>query len=129
MNNTLLIFFAIPIAVIIVSIALQKIFKCPFLVSAIIFAIFLVATFIIGNLVYLVATIAYTILSFVTAIITQTICRIQNELERRNNNNENTTYSCGCNTSNNSIAVSANVFPNSNTNGRSGRFCGCFRRR
>ena len=37
--NLLLIFFAIPIAVIIVSIALQKIFKCPFLVAAIIFAI------------------------------------------------------------------------------------------
>ena len=56
--NTLLIFFALPIAVIIISIALQKIFKCPFLVAAIIFAAFLIVTFVIGNLTYLVATIA-----------------------------------------------------------------------
>ena len=58
--TNLLIFFALPIATIIISIALQKIFKCPFLVAAIIFAIFLVVTFILGNLIYLVATIAYT---------------------------------------------------------------------
>ena len=38
--NILLIFFALPIATIIISIALQKIFKCPPLVAAIIFAIF-----------------------------------------------------------------------------------------
>ena len=83
MNTLLLIFFAIPIAVIIVSIALQKIFKCPFLVAAIIFAIFLVVTFIIGNLIFLVATIVYAILAFITAVITKIICRILRELERR----------------------------------------------
>lgn len=193
MNTILLIFFALPIAVIIISIALQKIFKCPFLVASIIFAIFLVVTFAIGNLIYLVATIAYTILAFIAAIITNLICRIIHELNERddrreicrcqnnktstnnetqllsingccsnnndsdngslltissngcngvenelltintncsrNNNNNNSSCSCNCNTSNNSIAVRANVFPNSNTNGRSGSFCGCFRRR
>ena len=36
---------------------------------------------------------------------------------------------CNCNTSNDSIAVRASVFPNCNTNGRTGSFCGCFRRR
>lgn len=45
------------------------------------------------------------------------------------NNNSNNTGSCSCNTSNDSIAVRANVFPNNNTNGRTGSFCGCFRRR
>lgn len=201
MNTLLLIFFAIPIAVIIISIALQKIFKCPFLVAAIIFAIFLVVTFIIGNLVFLVATIAYTIIAFITAVITKIICRILRELDRREgrdddcrrercrcsnnnannngrqllsisercsrdddngnlltissngcngvenelltintncrrrNNNDNDdndndcSCSCNCNTSNESIALRANVFPNSNTNGRSGSFCGCFRRK
>ena len=39
--NGLLIFFAIPFAVIIISIALQKILKCPVLIAAITFAIFL----------------------------------------------------------------------------------------
>lgn len=184
MNTLLLIFFALPIAVIIISIALQKIFKCPFLVAAIIFAIFLVVTFIIGDLIFLVATIAFAILAFITAVITKIICRILRELDRRdcrddrddcrrercgcsdrnddnngnlltisssgcngvenelltintncgrrNNDNDcdnDNSCSCNCNTSNNSIAVRANVFPNNNGNGRSGSFCGCFRRR
>lgn len=159
--NTLLIFFALPIAIIIISIALQKIFKCPFLVAGIIFAIFLIVTFAIGNLNYLVATIAYTILAFITAILTNIICRILRELDRREeannnsgnlltissngcngvendlltinasypNNNSNNTGSCSCNTSNDSIAVRAKVIPNNNTNGRTGSFCRCFRRR
>ena len=160
--NTLLIFFALPIAIIIISIALQKIFKCPFLVAGIIFAIFLIVTFAIGNLNYLVATIAYTILAFITAILTNIICRILRELDRReeaNNNSgnlltissngcngvendlltintncpnngrnsNNNSVSCNCSTSNDSIAVRANVFPNNN--GNNGSFCGCFRRR
>lgn len=86
--NTLLIFFALPIAVIIISIALQKSFKCPFLVAAIIFAIFLIVTFVIGNLNYLVATIAYTILAFITAVLTNIICRILRELDRREGERE-----------------------------------------
>ena len=86
--NTLLIFFALPIAVIIISIALQKIFKCPFLVAGIIFAIFLTVTFVIGNLNFLVATIAYTILAFITAVITNIICRILSELDRREGERE-----------------------------------------
>ena len=86
--NTLLIFFALPIAVIIISIALQKIFKCPFLVAGIIFAIFLTVTFVIGNLNFLVATIAYTILAFITAVITNIICRILRELDRREGERE-----------------------------------------
>ena len=90
--NTLLIFFALPIAIIIISIALQKIFKCPFLVAGIIFAIFLIVTFAIGNLNYLVATIAYTILAFITAILTNIICRILRELDRR----EGERNSSGC---------------------------------
>ena len=105
--NTLLIFFALPIAIIIISIALQKIFKCPFLVAGIIFAIFLIVTFAIGNLNYLVATIAYTILAFITAVLTNIICRILRELDRReearessccnrrNRNSNSNTKPCG----------------------------------
>lgn len=45
------------------------------------------------------------------------------------NNSNDSGCSCNGSTSNDSIAVRANVFPNNNTNGRTGRFCGCFRRR
>ena len=80
--NILLIFFALPIAVIIISIALQRILKCPILVAAIIFAIFLIVTFIVNNLNFLIAAIAYAILSFITAYITCIIRKILDRMER-----------------------------------------------
>ena len=85
--NILLIFFALPIATIIISIALQKIFRCPILVAAIIFAIFIVLTFTIFGINFIVATIIYTIISFITAYIT---CLLQNSSVFINNQ-------CSCN--------------------------------
>lgn len=84
--NILLIFFALPIAVIIISIALQRILKCPVLVAAIIFAIFLIVTFVVNNLNFLIAAIVYAIISFITAFITCIVCRFLNRI-----GNE-----CGC---------------------------------
>ncbi len=106
--NTLLIFFALPIAVIIISIALQKIFKCPFIVAGIIFAIFLVVTFVVGNLNYLVATIAYTILAFITAVLTNIICRILRELDRRES--EGRTSCCNSNNETQLLSITRNLF-------------------
>ena len=152
--NILLIFFALPIATIIISIALQKILKCPILVAAIIFAIFLVVTFIVGNLNFLIAAIIYAIISFITAVLTHIICRILNtyrdnncwrdrdncNCNRNNNCNNNcNNNSCCCNCcsddSNNTVnfanGVSAriNVIPNGNNNGETGCISGCYRRR
>lgn len=73
--NILLLFFALPIAVIILSIVLQKILKCPILVAGVVFAIFLIVTFAINDINFLVATIIYTILAVITAFITMLICR------------------------------------------------------
>ena len=89
MMNILLLFFALPIATIIISIALQKIFDNPLLVAAIIFAIFLVVTFIIGDLNLLIATIVYTIISFLTAAIVKYI-------QERNGQEENNNSQCCC---------------------------------
>lgn len=83
----LLIFFALPIATIIISIALQKILKCPFLVAGIVFAIFLVVTFVIPDLTFLVATIAYTLIAFITAFLTMWFKRFIDEYNRRNTEN------------------------------------------
>lgn len=88
--SDLLIFFALPIATIIISIALQKTLNCPFLVAGVIFAIFLVVTFALNNLIYLIATIVYTIIAFITAIITMWITRTN---ENNSCSNQN---SCGC---------------------------------
>lgn len=73
--NNLLIFFALPIATIIFSIALQKILKNPVLVAAVIFAIFLIVTFTAFDETFLVAALVYTILSYITAYLTQLFCR------------------------------------------------------
>lgn len=75
MTTNLLIFFAIPLAVIIFSIALQKIIKNPFLVAGIIFSSLLIIVLALLDTVYLIAVVAYTILSFVTAVLTLLLCR------------------------------------------------------
>lgn len=89
--NLLLLFFAIPLAVIILSIVLQKILNCPWLVAATFFAIFLILTFTIGNIEFLVLAIAYTIISFITALIIKFLCKIISEdgITFRNINTQN----------------------------------------
>ncbi|MCF0124584.1 MAG: YbeF family protein [Clostridia bacterium] len=112
--NILLIFFALPIATIIISIALQKIFKCPPLVAAVIFAIFLVVVFAINNINFLVATIIYTIISFITASI---VCLINRLMERFCQNSNSSGCRNSCNTTRNY------------NRSRTGQICGCYRRR
>ena len=75
--NILLLFFALPIAVIIFSIVLQKILNCPILVAGVLFAIFLILSFTVFSVVFLVATIIYTLISFITATIVSLIERFK----------------------------------------------------
>lgn len=105
MMNLLLLLFAIPFAVIVVSIALQKLLRCPFLVAAIILSIFLVIGFAINDTTYLIAGIVYTVISFVTAYLTMLISRCLK------NNNNNSLIS---NISNNSYVASTTSGTNDN---------------
>ena len=89
MMNLLLIFFALPLATIVFSIALQKIIDNPILVASIIFSIFLIVTFVVGDLNLLIATIIYTIISFLTAIIVKYIDENNNENNENNGNCNN----------------------------------------
>ena len=128
MNTILLIFFAIPLAVIIFSTALQKILKCPVLVSGIIFAIGIIVTFIIGNLNILVATIVYMLISYITALITCLInkyfrhmsCYKKNDCNcttKNNRENDLLTISSSCSNNENGelMTISSNC-ANGNTN-------------
>ncbi len=72
----LLLFFALPIATIILAVVFQKILKCPFLVAATFFAIYLILAFTAFDESFLVNAIVYTILAFITASIVQLICKI-----------------------------------------------------
>lgn len=153
--SILFIFFALPIATIIISIALQKILRCPPLVAGIIFSIFLIVTFIISNINFLVAAIIYTIISYITAVLTCLFNRFlsnnscfscrsmdnccnnnSNGLVTISNQNQNNNDNCCCNQEENNtcsdnlgFSTRINIIPNSNTNGRTGCICGRYRRR
>ena len=115
--NTLLIFFALPIAVIIISAILQKVLKSPLAVAALIFAIFLVVTFAAFDETFLIATLAYTILALITAVIVSLLCNENNNEEDDDNDNNG----CGCLSN---LLNTNNTNSNNNSTG-----CGCNRYR
>ena len=141
--NIILFLFIFPIATIIFSIALQKILKCPFLVSAVILAIFLIVTFTVYGVTFLIAAFIYAIIALITAYIVKFFEKIENRTiqinlinnrEGRNNNCDNNTCPCNCNNcnddnsdidlSNVSNVALLNALANNNNN-RSGCRCNC----
>ena len=91
----LLIFFALPLATIILATVLERVLHSPTAVAATFFAIYLVIPFIIGNLNYLIATIAYTILAYIAAAAVKFIFNMREDMGNNQqgcvciNNNEN----------------------------------------
>lgn len=73
--NTLLLFFALPVATIILAIAVEKILRCPILTAAVFFAIFLIVAFAAFDTSFLVFVIAYTIIAFIVAVIEELFFR------------------------------------------------------
>lgn len=96
--NLLLLFFALPIATIILAIVLEKILRCPFLTAATFFAIYLIVAFSLFDASFLVFVIAYTILAFLAAFLAEIFFKRCNNNERKcsirwctcNQNNNNT---------------------------------------
>ena len=91
--NTILFLFIFPISVIIFSVALQKLLKKPFLVAAIIFAIFLIITFTIYGSSFLIYAFIYGLISLITADITCVLEQVSNKTIQINviENEENNT--------------------------------------
>lgn len=100
--NILLIFFALPIATIILAIVLEKILKCPILTAATFFAIYLIVAFAIFNATFLIAVIIYTILAFIAAVIAEFFFR------RNCENKCNTNCPCVRNTNRQNIVQLTN---------------------
>lgn len=124
MTTNLLIFFAIPLAIIVISVALQKILRNPFLVAAIVFSIALVIVLAFFELIYLIAVVVYTILAYITAVLTCLFCRllrnsnIGNCMGGGNNNNNGDNE--------NETQVVATL---SEGTGNSTYYTGCYRRK
>ena len=140
------IFFALPLATILLAIVLQKVLRSPVLVAITFFAIYLIIAFVAFQDTLaeaIIATITYTIIAYVTAYIVMLICRLKNRFdhctsredaqsERRccydNNNdddiNENTEnnllrISCSCGSSDRSndlLTVDSTCFANNSNN-------------
>lgn len=89
MDLNILFFFILPLAVIIFSVALERLLDSPVLVSAIIFIIFITIAFVVTDLtaVIVIAAIAFTILSFLTALISCILSSVFDRLCNLNNNN------------------------------------------
>lgn len=116
--NVLLIFFAIPLATIILSIILQTLICCPFKVAGIAFSIFIVLAFGFGGTpTLIVAAIVYTILSLISAVITMLI---QNRIEGCEDNCNNSFINNGNNFIDN---TSSNLIDNTNSNWNNNRNC------
>lgn len=118
--DLILIFVVLPLATIIFSIALQRLLKCPILVAAIIFAIFLILTYTVFGTDFIIFAILFAILAFITAFLVSLFCRIIRrirDLERRNSEcDDDDEDDCNCRSSRNR---------NSRTNGNSRRIRDC----
>ena len=149
----LLIFFALPIATILLAIVLERVLRSPILVATTFFAIYLIvlfalfATEIVTDLAtLLIGLLVYTFLAYTTAAIIKfikcickrflgpccSICPDRDEIveDITDNNNDN---NCCCEnnqlqTANEGIALSGNIIPNQSNNGRTGILKGCYRR-
>ncbi len=133
--NSILLFFVLPISTIILSVTLQKILKCPTLVAATFFAIYLIATYTVFNSNFLIFAIAYSLIAYITAIIVQYINKLIENINMckpsicpkpcENNNQENI--------ANTNVTLSANstnpvVVLTSRTNENSRQNCCCRRK-
>lgn len=69
--NSLLLFFAFPIATIILSITAQKLIKSPILVASVFWAIYVIVAFAAFDAVFLIYGTVYSVFAYITAYMTQ----------------------------------------------------------
>ena len=82
MDNTLLLYFALPVAISILSIIFETLINSPIKIAGITFSILLIYTFAGADVSFLIFTILYTLLSYIVAWITRQWCQ-NNSCDRR----------------------------------------------
>lgn len=117
MSQTLLL-FVFPIVTIIFAIALEKLLDNPLLTAGTIFGAFLIATFTVYTIDFLIYAVAYGILAFVVAYLYRFITSILSRLGGIGQNNNG-------NNNNNNGGIPDNTSVNPNT--RACRVCNCQR--
>ena len=95
--NFLLFFFALPIATILLSIVGEKILRSPILVAITTFAIYVIVSFAIFSSAFLVATIVYTIVSYLSAYIAEIFFTKNHNIEETSCSSTQQANSNSCN--------------------------------
>ena len=89
----ILTFVVLPIATIILAFVLQKLIRIPILTALTFFAVYLILSYTVFDNTFLINTIIYTVLAYITALIAEYIyenCKLRRLCCRCNlNNNEN----------------------------------------
>lgn len=120
--SQILLLFVFPIVTIIFAIALEKLLDSPLLTAGTIFGAFLIATFTVYTIDFLIYAVAYGILAFVVAYLYRFITSILSRLggigQNNNGNNNNNN-----NNNNGGIPDTTSVNPNT----RACRVCNCQR--
>ena len=88
--NLLLFLFAIPFAIIIFSIILQKLIHSPTLVALAVFSIFIILAITVFDETFFILAVIYAILAYITAVLTRIV---KSFISRCVNNQQ--AYSCG----------------------------------
>lgn len=96
----ILFFVIFPIAVILISIVLQKLLKSPLLVAILIFAIFLILAYTVFTPEFLLNAIIYAIIAFITAAIFKLICCLRRRIHCNIFNVCDDSDNCSCNNDN-----------------------------
>ena len=89
----ILFFVILPLATILIAIVLQKVLQSPILVAILTFAIYLILAFTVFTTEFLINAVIYTILAFITAVLTKAICcfitYMGDRINCNDDNNEN----------------------------------------
>lgn len=131
--NNLLLLFALPVATIVLAIVLQKILNNPLLVAATFFAIYLVVAFSAFDSSFLVYTIAYTILAYITAVLVRMICNLLRMIANQNNctyrvTERPITISINLSSEGNELTSNTTLLTSNNNSNSSNCRCNCRRR-
>ena len=77
----ILFFVIFPIAVILISIVLQRVLRSPILVAILVFAIFLILAYTAFTPDFVLNALVYAIIAFITAYIFRLICSLRRKLD------------------------------------------------
>ena len=76
----ILFLFIFPIAIILISIVLQRLLRSPILVAILVFAVFLILAYTVYTTEFVLYALAYAIIAYITAQLFRLICCLKNRI-------------------------------------------------